>query len=182
VERIARDNRYFTFLSDCPAKVEVVLGDARLSLAQMPDRHYDLIILDAFSSDAIPVHLITREALKLYLSKLADNGTLVFHISNRYLNLKLVLGDLAQDASLTSLIHEDLKLGEAEKMAKKTPSIWVAMGRRSSDLGNLIDDHRWKALPGRPGVKLWSDDFSNIPSVFVWSSFGIQIDQIKKLF
>jgi len=182
VERIARDNRYFTFLSDCPAKVEVVLGDARLSLKQMPDRHYDLIILDAFSSDAIPVHLITREALKLYLSKLADKGILVLHISNRYLNLKPVLGDLAQDASLTCLVREDMKLGEAEKKEKKTPSIWVLMGRRSSDLGNLVDDHRWKVLAGRPGVKVWTDDFSNIPSVFVWSAVGIQIDQIKKLF
>ena len=119
VERIARDKRYFTFLRDSPAKVEVVLGDARLSLAKAPDHQYDLIVLDAFSSDAIPVHLITREALKLYLSKLADHGILAFHISNRYLNLKPVLGDLARDANLACLVQEDLKLDEAEKKAKK---------------------------------------------------------------
>lgn len=182
VERIARNSKYFTFLSDSPAKVEVVLGDARQSLTQASERHYDLIVLDAFSSDAIPVHLITREALKLYLSKLADHGILVLHISNRYLNLKPVIGGLAQDANLACLVQEDLKLDEAEKKAKKMPSIWVVMGRRLSDLGDLAKNHRWKPLSGRLGAKLWTDDFSNIPSVFMWSAFGIQVEQIKKLF
>lgn len=182
VERIARESRYFTFLSDCSARVDVVLGDARLSLAQGPSPSYDLMVLDAFSSDAIPIHLVTREALKLYLSKLADGGILAFHISNRYLDLKPVLGDLAQDANLACYVREDLELGEAEKKAGKAQSIWVVMSRRLTDLGELAEDLRWKPLPGRPGAKLWTDDYSNIPSVLMWSNLRIQIERIKKVF
>jgi hypothetical protein len=182
VERIARDDKYFTFLRECRANVKVVLGDARLSLPRMPDHHYNLIILDAFSSDAIPVHLITREALKVYASKLAPHGLLVFHISNRYLDLSTVLGDLAKDANLACLIQEDLKLSEAERTAKKTPSVWVVMGHSLSDMDDLIKDRRWKPLPGGSGAKLWTDDFSNILSVFKSSSFRMQIEQIKRFF
>jgi spermidine synthase len=74
VERIARDPRYFTFLKNCPAEVRIVLGDARLSVAATTDHSYDLMVLDAFSSDAIPTHLLTKEALKLYLSKVSERG------------------------------------------------------------------------------------------------------------
>jgi SAM-dependent methyltransferase len=182
VERIARDRRYFTFLNDCSATIDVVIGDARLSLMRVTDPHYDLIVLDAFSSDAIPIHLLTKEALKLYLSRLADGGILAFHISNRYLDLRPVLGNLAQDSNLTCLIREDTELGDAEKKTQRSPSIWVVMSRRSSDLGGLVSDHRWKPLNGRKGAKLWTDDFSNIPSVFIWSSIRIQIEQMKKNF
>jgi len=173
VERIARDKRYFTFVSECPAKVDVVLGDARLSLARTPDHRYDIIILDAFSSDAIPVHLLTREAMKLYLTKLADGGILAFHISNRYLNLKPVIGDLAWDAHLECLLQEDRKLSEVDIKGRKLGSDWVVMAHRKSDLGKLPEDPRWKPLPGRPGTRLWTDDFSNILGVLKWSSFKI---------
>jgi hypothetical protein len=166
VERIARDRRYFTFLSDCPAKVDVVLGDARLSLTKATNHHYDLIILDAFSSDSIPVHLLTRQALKLYLTKLANDGILAFHISNRHLNLRPVLGDLARDAGLACLFQEYRKLSEAEKKLKKSPSAWVIMARQLSYLGKIPEDRQWKPLSGRSEGKLWTDDFSNILSVF----------------
>ncbi|NQT14663.1 MAG: fused MFS/spermidine synthase, partial [Planctomycetes bacterium] len=85
VQRIAQDARFFTFLRDQQTELDIVLGDARLTLAAVPNAHYDLLILDAFSSDAIPVHLITREAVRLYLDKLDDRGLLALHISNRYL-------------------------------------------------------------------------------------------------
>jgi len=182
VERIARDTRYFTFLNDCSASVDVVLGDARLSLTRVTDCCYDLIVLDAFSSDAIPIHLLTKEALQLYLSRLAAGGILAFHISNRYLDLKPVLGDLAQDSNLTCLVREDTKLGDAEMKAQKAASIWVVLSRRPSDLDGLISDLRWKPLYGRKGAKLWTDDFSNIPSVFMWSSIRMQVEQIKRAF
>jgi spermidine synthase len=169
VERIAGDPRYFTFLNDCRAKVNVILGDARLSLEKAPDLYYDVIVLDAFSSDAIPIHLITREAIKLYLTKLADDGILAFHISNRYLNLKTVLGDLAQDANLICLARDDMELSEAEKKAKKAPSTWTVMVHPTSDLAKLTSDDRWKSLSGRVKTRLWTDDFSNILSVFIWS-------------
>ena len=107
VEHVARDFHYFTFLQDSLAKIDIVLGDARISLQQAPNSRYDMIILDAFSSDAIPIHLGTREALLLYLAKLKENGILVFHISNRYLDLKPVLSNLAQNAGLIGLVQED---------------------------------------------------------------------------
>src|SRR5207247_1962837 len=87
VVKVARNPKCFTFVEDCRARVELVLGDARLSLANEPDRKYGLIVLDAFSSDAIPVHLLTREALQLYFAKLEDDGILALHVSNRYLDL-----------------------------------------------------------------------------------------------
>ncbi len=169
VERIAKDIRYFTFLKDCPAEVSVVLGDARLSLANATDHSYDLIVLDAFSSDAIPIHLLTRDALKLYLTKLTETGVLVFHISNRYLDLKPVLSSLTQDSGLLGLVHDEMELTEVERQAKKSPSTWAIMARRPSDLSQLAEDRRWKPLSATPGTRLWTDDFSNIVSVFKWS-------------
>jgi len=175
VERIAKESRYFTFLKDCPAKTSIVLGDARLSLANATDHSYDLIILDAFSSDAIPIHLLTWEALKLYLAKLSESGVMVFHISNRYLDLKPILGNLAHDLDLAGFVQDDMELSEAEKKAKKAPSTWAVMARHPSDLSQLAADHRWKPLSSSPGARVWTDDFSNIVSVFKWS-----LPRIKK--
>ena len=102
VFRIAANPRYFTFLRDCPPKPFVILGDARLTLARAPDGAYDLIVLDAYSSDAPPMHLITLDAVRLYLTKLAPDGVLVFNISNRHLVLEPVLGAIARAAGLVA--------------------------------------------------------------------------------
>jgi hypothetical protein len=133
------------------------------------------MILDAFSSDAIPIHLLTREALTLYLAKLSESGVLVFHISNKYLDLKPVLGNLANHLNLVCLAQDDMELSEAEKKAKKAPSTWAVMARQTSDLIQLTEDHRWKPLSSSPKSRLWTDDFSNIVSVFKWS-----LPRIKK--
>jgi SAM-dependent methyltransferase len=182
MERIARDPRYFTYLSDCPAPVGVILGDARLSLKDAPDSCYGMIILDAFSSDAIPIHLVTREAIRLYLSKLKEGGILVFHISNRYLDLKSVLGSLAWDAGLVALSNFDLKESDEDRKHKKMPSAWVVMAWQRQHLGGLVQDQRWHTLPQMPGKPLWTDDFSNVWSVFNWSSFtlGNWLDSFTK--
>jgi len=182
VERVARDPRYFTFLQDCPADVAVVLGDARLSLRQAADSCYNMIILDAFSSDAIPIHLVTREALKLYLAKLAKGGILAFHISNRYLDLTPVLGNLAQDAGLTAMKQLDGKLTAAEKQEKKSPSYWVVMARDRAHLEALARDPRWQALPGKSGGPLWTDDFSDILTVFTWGPINLDEDLAPTIF
>ncbi len=166
VLRIARDPRWFTFLRDSHANVEVVLGDARLRLVDAADARYGMLVLDAFSGDAIPVHLITREAIQLYLQKLRSDGVLVFHISNRYLDLEPVLGALAQDLGLVARVQHDtanLKPGEVG-------SIWGVMARREKDLGPLATDARWKELEKRPGMAVWTDDFSNLISVMKWKS------------
>jgi hypothetical protein len=168
VARIARNSQYFTFLRDCAPDAAVVLGDGRLSLAQAPAGQFDLMVLDAYSSDSIPVHLITREALALYLDKLAPAGVLAFHTSNRYLDLKPVLGNLAQDAGLTALFERDLEVSEAELQAGKSPSEWVVLARDPADLGALARDPRWSPLPTQPSRRLWTDDFSSILSVLRW--------------
>src|SRR5271157_5728640 len=165
VLHIAQNRHYFTYLSDCGSPVRVVLGDARLSLRDAPAHGYGMMVLDAFSGDCIPTHLLTREALALYLSKLAPNGVLAFHISNRYMDLHGVLGDLAQDAGLSCLRNDDAHVSEDEAREGKFASWWVVMARNSSDLEALRKDSRWRALRAVPGSRVWTDDFSNIVSI-----------------
>jgi SAM-dependent methyltransferase len=169
VEQIAEDPRYFTFLHDCAADVEVVLGDARLSLQQAHDGQYGVLVLDAYTSDTIPLHLITREALALYLQKLAPDGLLIFHISNRHLRLERVLGVLAQNAGLSCVIQNESGGGEGELLATgKISSKWVVMARRSETLAGLIRDPRWQRPPPHLRARLWTDDYASVFSVFIW--------------
>jgi hypothetical protein len=167
IARVARDTNYFTYLSDTPASVELVLGDGRLSLAEAPDQHYDLIVLDAFSSDAIPTHLLTLEAMSVYRSKLSEKGVLAFHLSNRYLDLEPVLGRLMQAAGVTGRIRANTERTR-ELGSSGDPSIWAAIASRPSTLNMLQHDARWRPLRVREGVGLWTDDFSNIFGVFLW--------------
>jgi hypothetical protein len=169
VVRVANDTNYFRFVQRCSSNaVEVVLGDARLRLREAPADWYDLLVLDAFSSDAIPLHLVTREALRLYLSKLAPGGLLAFHISNRYLELEDVLGNLARDANLVCHAREELETGAAELAEGKDPSHWLVMGRCRADLGKLLKDARWQPVHDHSGSRVWTDDFCNLLSVFHW--------------
>jgi hypothetical protein len=166
VIRVAQDRRLFTYLPECAkVKPRIVAGDARLRLREALDHHYGLIVLDAFSSDAIPVHLLTRQALDLYLAKLAEGGTLAMHISNRYLDLAPVVGDLAKDAGLVCLAWDD---SIEDKANGKEPSHWVVMARQAKDMSTLTSDPRWLPLMGRAKAEVWTDDFSNIMSVFKW--------------
>jgi len=165
IVRFARDPRYFTFLQDCAPQADIVIGDARLSLAAAPASFYDLIILDAYSSDAIPVHLLTREALAVYLSKLKENGMIAFHVSNVFFDLVPVVGNLAHDASLAALVQVDTTISGAEKEQGKYPSVWVIVARHAVDLLPLKSNERWKELQSAPELPLWTDDFSNILSV-----------------
>ena len=137
VERIARDPRYFTFLADCPADVTVVLGDARLSLQRAPDGQFGVLILDAYNSDSLPMHLITREALALYLRKLAPDGVLAFHISTRHLDLKSVLANLALDAHLYALHMNDFT-GNSGHAQGRFSSRWLVMTRTPASVESLL--------------------------------------------
>jgi spermidine synthase len=160
VERIARDTTYFSFLDRCGQQCRVVIGDARLSLTAAPQGEYDLLVLDAFSSDAIPMHLMTDEAFSLYLSRLAPGGVIAFHISNRRLQLGPLVGRQAEWHGLTALQETDLSMAEG-----KTQSRWVVMARTREDLGTLTQDTRWAPPAGTAQAPLWTDDFSNILSV-----------------
>lgn len=168
VVQIARDSRYFTYLRDCPAKLDVVLGDGRLTLSKAQGSTYDLLILDAYSSDSLPVHLITREALALYKSKLAPGGLLIFNISNRNLKLETTLGNLAADAQLVSLAQDDGAISASEAAAGQTASQWVVMARRRADLGALLQNSRFQPTRIDPTRPVWTDDFSSVLSVFNW--------------
>jgi hypothetical protein len=166
VINLARNSQYFTYLQNCASgSVGVVEGDARLNLQNAPEGNYGLIVLDAFSSDAIPVHLVTQQALELYLSKLAEGGILAFHISNRSLNLKPILADLAESTKLICIGFDDLKPGAFEG---KDPSQWVVMARSSAEISNLSINSQWERLNGRKGTRVWSDDFSNILRAIRW--------------
>jgi SAM-dependent methyltransferase len=166
VERIARDPRYFTFLQDCPADVDVILGDARLSLQKADDGQFGTLVLDAYNSDTVPLHLITREALALYLRKLAPDGALIFHISNRHLRLERVLGVLAQDAGLTCLAKAERSTGFTS--TGKLSSKWVVMARHPATLGRLMYDPSWLQPPPHLKTGLWTDDYASVFSVFDW--------------
>jgi spermidine synthase len=165
IERIARDTAYFSYLTDSQARTRVVLGDARLSLAGETDRTYDLILLDAFSSDAIPVHLMTREAVDTYLARLAPRGLIVFHVSNRYLDLEPVVAALARDRGLVA------RAGQGPQGARGTyesVSTWIALARTEADLGPLMADASWWQPRLRRGVGTWTDDYSSLLTVFDW--------------
>lgn len=168
VEAIARNPHYFSFLHDCAPDVKVVLGDARLTLAGAPAQQYRLLILDAYSSDAIPVHLITREALRLYVDRLAPGGVLAFHISNLHLDLEPVLGNLARDAGLVALYQSDTHITVEEKDLGKSGSQWLLMARDPADFGALAGDERWRPARNAPQAAVWTDDFSSILSAFKW--------------
>ena len=164
IERIARNDEYFTYLRTCGEHCTVVTGDGRISLARAEPGKYGVIVLDAFSSDAVPMHLLTREAMALYLSKLAPGGVIAFNISNWHLTFNEVLARVAADAGLVALWQREpadagsLTLG-------KFPSEWFVVARDRRDFGRLNEDPRWKVPRPSADTLLWTDDFSNILSV-----------------
>lgn len=165
VVRLARDEKYFTFLRDSAAKLRIVLGDARLSLQREPAGALDLLVIDAFSSDAIPAHLITREALTLYQQKLSPQGVIAVHISNLHLDLEPVFAALAREAGLICRVRDDTVVPEAERNLGKGASVWLVLARDARDLGSLALDRHW--LPARQtGLPVWTDDYSSILHVF----------------
>jgi spermidine synthase/uncharacterized membrane protein len=165
IERIARDTAYFTYLSDSPARIRVVLGDARISLQRDAGRSYDLIVLDAFSSDAIPTHLLTREAMRIYLARLAPHGRMAIHISNRYLDLEPVVASLAREYGLAARVASGP--AKPQVMLYENASSWVVVARSPADLAAL-DPRAWRAPRLPAGFQPWSDDFTSLWSVMKW--------------
>ena len=157
VEQIARDTRFFRYLDRCGAQCSVVLGDARLTLAKSNVAH-DILVLDAFSSDAIPIHLLTTEALHGYETRLSSDGVLAFHISNRHIKLAPVIARLARERGLTALTRLDKR---ADSKRGFEASEWVVMARRPERLQSLASDSRWTSLVADARAA-WTDDFSNI--------------------
>ena len=167
VVRIVHDTRYFHYLEQCGGSATIVLGDGRLSLKAGPSHGYDVLILDAFNSDAIPMHLLTREAIALYLDQLAESGVLALHISNRNLELKPMLAAMARDLAL-AWREELYQPSAAEEADGAVGSEWVVLARRPSGLAFLDGEPRWTELTSDRRVNAWTDDFSNIVSVLKW--------------
>jgi hypothetical protein len=163
VARIALDTARFRFLGAAAARPSIVLGDARVSLAAAAPRAFDVIVIDAFSSDAIPVHLLTREAVALYRSRLADHGVIAWHISNRYLDLRPVVAGLAKDAGFTAMIDADLEVESAH--GGRSPSIWVVTTADSALTVALGASSSWGAFSSAQASLNWTDDFSGVASL-----------------
>jgi hypothetical protein len=161
VIRIARDSGKFTYLSRCLPRPDIRLGDARLTLAADRPASLDLLALDAFSSDAIPAHLLTREAFATYGRVLSPRGLLLVHISNRFLDLEPVLAATARaDGWHASLLDYDPD-GLA-RAAQATASVWVAMSRDQASVRALATTKGWRPLRARQGFEPWTDDYSTI--------------------
>ncbi|MDR3638894.1 MAG: fused MFS/spermidine synthase [Isosphaeraceae bacterium] len=168
VIRIARDPRYFTFLSDSRAeRIDVLEGDARLRIREAPEHGFGLIVLDAFSSDAVPTHLLTREALALYRAKLVAAGLIVFNITNRYLDLEPVIGALARDAAMVCRVRYDVVVSDEEKADGKEASIWAVLATDEENLGIVAHDDRWFPARVPAATSTWRDDFSDLASHLV---------------
>ncbi|HEX8667836.1 MAG TPA: fused MFS/spermidine synthase [Allosphingosinicella sp.] len=173
---IATDRSRFTFLSRCAPQARVVLGDARISLARQRPGQLDLLALDAFSSDAVPMHLLTREALQVYARALVPQGMLLVHISNRYLDLEPVLAQAARAQGWHAAVY-DYNPDPAERSQNATISVWVAMSRDPDQLLALRvlsreEAYRWRPLVGRRGFAGWSDDYATIvPLLEDWHSW-----------
>jgi len=163
VARLAEgEGGYFNFLKECPAQTQIVLGDARISMEQElaagQPQHFDLLVLDTFNSDSIPVHLVTREAFVVYLQHLTPDGVIALHISNNYLDLRPVIWKLADEFDLGSAVIEDPGDG-----LRASLSIWMLVTRKRAFLNQPTIASR--TSPRQMDVtnfRLWTDDYSNL--------------------
>jgi Glycosyltransferase family 87 len=165
VVEIARDKRLFSFLRDCKGEVEIAMGDGRRSLERRPDGEFGVLALDAFSADAIPMHLITREAVELYLQKLRPTGVIAFHLSNRYLDLEPQVGRIARATGLTCYAQSDAHV--SPKTLGKFPSQWAALARSPAHLGSITRDKRWQPCRVADSTE-WRDDYQNLLAALRW--------------
>ncbi len=165
IARIARDPRYFSYLQRCAPDIEIVMGDARLRLAERRDA-FDMLAVDAFSSDAIPLHLLTAEAFDTYARALSAKGVLLVHISNRHLDLEPVVAAAAkrmgwQARRLGYRPAKDLPLS-----LQYSPSVWIALTRDAAGMERLKIEtgggERWTKLEERPGFEAWTDDYASV--------------------
>jgi hypothetical protein len=177
---VADDDTYFTYFKDAQrrgANVDIVMGDARLKLEEQADRRYQLLLVDAFSSDSIPIHLLTKEAVKLYMDRVTDDGIVALHISNKFVKLEPVVARIADELGLEARVFSDMW----DTPIGKTMSSWVVLARKPEHLGAIARKdgpgavgENWKPLELDENVKAWTDDYSDVLSV-------IMIKEIQKV-
>ncbi|WP_419905633.1 spermidine synthase [Kiloniella sp.] len=174
VERLARDPSQFTFLSECGPLKDVIIGDARLSLKEVKEKEFDLLIADAFSSDSIPIHLLTKEAFDLYRDKIQDDGIIILHISNRYFDLEQVIAATAGASGLKARVYHYVR-GKDPTIDKPyhLSTSWVALARSETLLDQVLPiplpdssekKNSWRRLTIDPDIKVWTDDYSHVLS------------------
>jgi spermidine synthase len=165
VVSVANNTNYFNYLDQCAKDAKMVIGDARLSLTHEPEGLYDLLVMDAFSSDAVPTHLLTEEALNLYFKKLKPTGILAFHITNRHLLLKKVLSIHAEKAHFSALIQEFIPNNNSPLVVATD---WLVMARTAEQLAPLKNSQlgQWNKLPLYFDMQPWTDHYSNIVSIW----------------
>ncbi len=168
VERIARDASLFTFLQNSRGRVVGKIGDGRKKLEEAAAASFDLIVIDAFSSDSIPVHLLTREALQLYRSRLKPGGVIAFHISNRFLQLEPVVAAVVATTELRALVEFEASIPTADMASGRYPTHWVVVTANEERLGALGRESGWRPLRNEAGVKPWTDDYSNLLNSIQW--------------
>ena len=161
-------------MANCAPKSSVILGDARLTLANAPDGRYDVIVVDAFSSDAIPIHLLTREAMAIYLKKLAPGGLVVMHVSNRHLELtSVVAGVAAANGAVTRAYYSSDEDDEGLKQeysdsSYQFSSVVSVVARTDSDFGDLATRKSWSVTEPDAKQWVWTDDYSNLWAILKW--------------
>jgi hypothetical protein len=161
VMKIASDPAQFRFLSDCAKGAKVTVADGRLALADAADANFDLLILDAFSSDSIPVHMMTSEAIDMFMHKVKPGGLLVMHISNRHMDLKSVVAANAKKLGLAVMTGNFKPVNNAATHGMAMPSIVAVLARKDADFGALKEDSRWTQGDDH-GITPWTDGYSNI--------------------
>ena len=161
VQKMARDPNYFSYIAKCKPDVPIVLGDARLTLAEAKDK-YDLIVLDAFTSDAIPIHLMTREAMATYVERLAPHGIVLMHVSNRHMELATVVAGIAHANGLVSRVNNRGSRGDEDDSKYVFTSTVVISAREEADFGVLLEDQDWSVVEQPAGQRVWTDDYSNV--------------------
>ncbi len=157
VINMANDTNYFSYLHDCAPSVKVIAGDGRINIEHSKEQ-FDLLVLDAFTSDAIPIHLLTKEAFTSYRKHLKDNGLILVHISNRYLDLARVLRAIAHEGNMEVKIFADK---DSAQERYKQVSTWAVMGK-TENISKLNLPERWDNIGSSGAESLWTDDYSNI--------------------
>lgn len=167
VAEMASDPERFTFLSECAPEARIVLGDGRLTLADEPEDMYDILLIDAFSSDSIPAHLLTREAVELYLSRVSEDGLVVVHVSNRYMALETVVARVAGALGVPGKFQYFKPLPvEGYSGYRMQSSDVVVLAKNEQALAGLTEEAGWVTLES-DGGRAWTDDYSNIPGA-IW--------------
>jgi hypothetical protein len=178
VKHIAENPKFFTYLDQAQGKMHIDLGDARLQLRKS-QQTFNLLIVDAFVSDAIPLHLLTREALSVYLGRLEPRGLLAFHISNSYVDLEPVLANLAADESIDGVAYvRQHRPGNKERDEGVMASDWLVLGRQLDDLKPLLERSSWRPARRRPEWRVWTDEASNLYQVLRFRDWWLARDDL----